>query len=143
MATQLAECQNLRHLLRGHGRGPGGQPISSQLPEGRCPVPGCGEEIDRTRLMCRRDWYHIPKRLRDQVWRTWRSGQQAHSQQHQGAIVLAIAAARIARLRESTVCCPAQAAEYQGAPGSLQFNDQRPPQAGPSIRRTRNDSNLS
>jgi len=102
MTTELAERQNLTDLPRGHGRGPGGQPTGLKLPAGRCPVPGCGEQIDRTRLMCRRDWYHIPKRLRDQAWRTWRSGQEAHSQQHQKAVLLAIAAARVAALRART-----------------------------------------
>ena len=48
--------------------------------------------------MCRRDWYQVPIRLRDQVWRTWRSGQEANSREHQQAVLQAIAAARLARL---------------------------------------------
>ena len=48
--------------------------------------------------MCHRDWYRVPKRLRDRVWRTWRSGQQAASREHQEAVLKAIAAARVARL---------------------------------------------
>ena len=57
------------------------------LPAGRCPVPGCGDPIDRTRLMCRRDWYLVPKQLRDRVWATWRSGQGAASREHQQAVL--------------------------------------------------------
>lgn len=98
MTTQQAERRNLAALPRGRGRGPGGQPTGLPLPAGRCPVPGCGDEIDRTRLMCRHDWYQVPKRLRDQVWRTWRSGREARSRGHQEAVLKAIATARIARM---------------------------------------------
>jgi hypothetical protein len=98
MTYQLAERQNLAALPRGRGRGPGGQPTGLQLPAGRCPVPGCEEQIDRTRLMCRHDWYRVPKRLRDRVWRTWRSGREAGSRQHREAVLKAIAVARVARL---------------------------------------------
>jgi hypothetical protein len=49
--------------------------------------------------MCRRDWYQVSKRLRDQVWRTWRSGQNASSREHEQAVLHAIAAARLARER--------------------------------------------
>ena len=83
MTSQLAERRDASALLGGRGRGPGGQPTGLPLPTGLCPVPGCGDQIDQTRLMCRRDWYQVPKRLRDQVWRTWRSGQEANSREHQ------------------------------------------------------------
>jgi hypothetical protein len=46
--------------------------------------------------MCRRDWYQVPKRLRDQVWHTWRSGQEASSREHQQAVLQAIAASSLA-----------------------------------------------
>jgi hypothetical protein len=88
---------NLTALPRGHGRGPG-QPQGSQLPADRCPVPFCDEQIDRTRLICRRDWYLIPRRLRGRVWRSWCSGREAVSREHQEAVLNAIAVARIARL---------------------------------------------
>jgi hypothetical protein len=98
MTFQLAERRNPTALPRGPGRGPGGQPTGLPLPAGHCPVPGCEEQIDRTRLMCRRDWYAVPKRLRDRVWRTWRSGREASSREHREAVLKAIAAARVARL---------------------------------------------
>jgi hypothetical protein len=97
MTSQLAERQTVV-APRGRGRGPGGQPAGLPLRAGRCPVPGCGEEIDQTRLMCRRDWYLVPRQLRDRVWRTWRSGQRAGSREHQQAVLAAIAACQVARL---------------------------------------------
>ena len=54
MTTQLADSHNLAALPRGRGRGPGGLPAGVQVSAARCPVPGCDETIDRTRLMCRR-----------------------------------------------------------------------------------------
>lgn len=98
MTCHLAECRDASALLGGRGRGPGGQPTGLPLPTGLCPVPGCGDQIDQTRLMCRRDWYQVPKRLRDQVWRTWHSGQEASSLEHQQAVLQAITAARLSRL---------------------------------------------
>jgi hypothetical protein len=98
MTFQLAERRDQTALPRGRGRGPGGQPTGLELPACRCPVPGCEEQIDRTRLMCRRDWYAVPKRVRDRVWRTWRSGREASSREHREAVLKAIAAARLARL---------------------------------------------
>jgi len=44
--------------------------------------------------MCRRDWYLVPRELRDQVWATWRSGQGAFTPEHQAAVLLAIRAVR-------------------------------------------------
>jgi hypothetical protein len=99
MTSQLAERSDASALLGGRGRGPGGRPTGLPLPTGLCPVPGCGDQIDQTRLMCQRDWYHVPKRLRDQVWRTWRSGQEANSHKHQRAVLQAITAARLTRLQ--------------------------------------------
>ncbi len=98
MTSQLAEHRDAQALPAGHGRGPGGQPTGLPLPACFCPVPGCGVQIDQTRLMCRRDWYRVPKRLRDQVWRTWRSGKGVNSREQQQAVLRAIAAAGIARL---------------------------------------------
>jgi hypothetical protein len=97
MTSQLAERRALSALPRGRGKGPGGPETGLPLPAGHCPVPGCGEQIDPTRLMCRRDWYVVPKKLRDRVWATWRSGQAAASREHQQAVLKAIAVCRAAR----------------------------------------------
>ena len=60
-------------LPTGRGKGPAGRP-GLPLPPGRCPVPDCGDPIDRTRLMCRRDWYLVPTQLRDRAWATGTPG---------------------------------------------------------------------
>jgi hypothetical protein len=80
-----------RKLLRGRGRGPGHHPLTPlRARVNRCPVPGCGEPIDPSRLMCRRDWYLVPKPMRDQVWCTWRSGEGACTREHREAVRRAI-----------------------------------------------------
>ena len=61
---------------------------------GHCQVPGCDDQIDPSRLMCRRHWYRVPKQLRDRVWATWQSGRGTSSTEHQIAVRLAIAASR-------------------------------------------------
>ena len=98
MTSQLTERRDVSALPGGRGRGPGGQPTGLLLPIGLCAVPGCGDPIDPTRLMCRRDWYQVPKRLRDKVWHTWRSGREANGRAHQQAVLEAISAARLAQL---------------------------------------------
>jgi hypothetical protein len=91
---QVGERRRRSKLLTGCGRGPGGHAAWLALPAGRCPVPGCGEPIDLSRLMCRRDWYAIPRPLRDRVWATWRSGRDALSPDHLEAVRLAIMASQ-------------------------------------------------
>jgi hypothetical protein len=98
MTTRLAERQNVAALPSGRGRGPSRRPADLPLPVGLCPVPSCGDQVSHARLMCRRDWYQVPKRQRDRVWRTWRSGSEADSHDHQVAVLKAIAAARVARV---------------------------------------------
>jgi hypothetical protein len=84
-------------LLAGTGCGPGGQACWPPVRPGRCPVPGCGTAIDTSRLMCRRDWYAVPKPLRDRVWATWQSGRGALGGDHREAVGQAIAASQAAR----------------------------------------------
>ena len=43
----------------------------------RCPWPGCGKPIRSGYLMCRADWYRLPKELRDRINATYRPGQTA------------------------------------------------------------------
>ena len=65
-------------------------------PEGltnhECPGDGCTEQVPSNRLMCRADWYRVPKPLRDAVWNTWRSGAGAGTTEHTAAILAAIGA---------------------------------------------------
>ena len=91
MTSHLQASRTVAEVPGGPGRGPRGR--LSALHRGRCcPIPGCGGQIDPSRLMCRRHWYLVPKRLRDHVWATWRSGQGALGPEHEEAVRLAIAA---------------------------------------------------
>ncbi len=85
-----------RAVTGGLGRGPRGQLTTLRSGADRCPIPRCDDQIDPSRLMCRRHWYMVPKALRDRVWATWRSGQGAFSREHQDAVRLAVTAVRTA-----------------------------------------------
>jgi hypothetical protein len=89
------------------------------LPAGRCPGPGCGDQIDRTRLICRRDWYLAPRQPRDRAWATWRSGQGAAGRGHQEAVFQAIAACHLAWLPG----CRRQLIRFRLLPGPGQRRD--------------------
>lgn len=86
-------------VVGGCGRGPGSQAVRPFSRTRQCPVSGCGDVIDQSRLMCRRDWYAVPKPVRDLVWATWRSGSGALADDHLRAIRLAIAVSVAARGR--------------------------------------------
>jgi hypothetical protein len=64
-----------RDLPSGPGKGPGGALLPLWSGPKRCPVVGCDERIDPSRLMCRRDWYLVPHEIRGRIWATWRSGE--------------------------------------------------------------------
>ena len=85
-------------LPHGTGRGPGGKAHGILLPAGRCAVPGCGATIDPTRLMCRRDWYLVPRQQRDRLWAAWSSGAGVTSQEYRQAVPDAIDKCRAVRL---------------------------------------------
>lgn len=91
MTSQAPAGELATGLTAGPGRGPGGQVMAVLRPTGSCPVTGCGRQISRSRLMCRRHWYQIPKQLRDRVWATWRSGEGVLSTEHCEAVLSAIA----------------------------------------------------
>ncbi len=98
MVSQLIEGATARKLLSGPGKGPGRQQTSLRPTAVVCPVPSCHELIGPSRLMCRRDWHRVPKRLRDRVWYTWRSGQGASSRGHCAVARLAIAVCIVRRV---------------------------------------------
>jgi hypothetical protein len=91
VTSEATEERTVTELTGGRGRGPGGQLRASREFAPCCPILGCGEQIDPSRLMCRRHGYRVPKQLRDQVWATWRSGQGALSCEHQDAVRMALA----------------------------------------------------
>jgi hypothetical protein len=92
MSSQLAEPPTARKLPAGPGRGPGRRLTALPLPACQCPASGCSEQIDPSRLMCRRHWHQVPRHQRDLVWATWRSGAGALSFEHLEAVRQAIAA---------------------------------------------------
>ncbi len=36
----------------------------------RCPIPNCTSERKPEQLMCRADWFRVPKDIRDRIWAT-------------------------------------------------------------------------
>jgi len=88
MAGQFAG----RAVTGGPGRGPRGRLTTLSSGVRHCPISGCGDQIDPSRLMCRRHWYMVPKETRDEVWATWRSGHGAYSRGHRNAVRRAVAA---------------------------------------------------
>ena len=61
--------------------------------ERECPVAGCATTHDRSLLMCRHHWYRVPKRLRDALWRAYRSEESILGDAYQQARAACIAAA--------------------------------------------------
>jgi len=57
-----------------------------------CPARNCTKRVEAGRLMCRDDWYRVPRPLRAAVWRAWDYGAGAGSEAHTAAIMAAIAA---------------------------------------------------
>jgi hypothetical protein len=86
MTGQLAG----RAVTGGRGRGPRGRLTTLYSGVRHCPIAGCGDQIDPSRLMCRLHWYTVPKELRDQVWASWQSGQGAYSRAHRDAVKTAV-----------------------------------------------------
>lgn len=84
------------------------------LEDHQCPADGCDQCIPSNRLMCRADWYRVPKPIRDAVWNTWRSGAGAGTPEHAAAILAALGACNRARAEETE---PASSAGAAG-PGS-------------------------
>jgi hypothetical protein len=54
-----------------------------------CPAPGCDSHVPRSQLACQRHWYSIPKPLRSEVWRAYRTHGMG-SEEHTAAITAAI-----------------------------------------------------
>lgn len=41
-----------------------------------CHARGCDERTPRSMFMCRRHWFMVPKRMRNQIWATYVPGQE-------------------------------------------------------------------
>jgi hypothetical protein len=101
MASDVPARVPSQALPVGRGCGPGGQSFPSAGQSGRCAVPGCGQVIDGSRLMCRDDWYAVPKPIRDRVWATWRSRNGVATAEHQEAVRSAVLASQALRPKRS------------------------------------------
>jgi len=97
MTDLLLELPSRRDLPSGPGKGPGGGLLSLWSGPKRCPVIGCDEPIDPSRLMCRKDWNLVPYEIRGRIWATWQSGEAGFSSKHQATVHKAIAFAQAAR----------------------------------------------
>lgn len=43
-----------------------------------CHWPGCEAQVPPALWGCRKHWYKLPKHLRDEIWRTFRPGQETN-----------------------------------------------------------------
>lgn len=100
---------------RGGGKGPQSAWVAAAAPAVRCIVPGCGQQTDPSRLMCRGDWSIVPKQLRDRVWITWRSGRPLFPGEHRAAASAAIAAV-LAFRRNDQVTTLADGRDHESRP---------------------------
>ena len=57
-----------------------------------CPRNGCKVRVPYDQLACKRDWYGLPKPVRDAVYRTYRRGLGVGTPEHNAAINAAIRA---------------------------------------------------
>ena len=65
--------------------------MSERPPTHKCPRSGCDRQVPQHMLMCRNDWYRVPKSLRDAVWDAY-YGPGVGSPEHRDAITAAIEA---------------------------------------------------
>lgn len=51
-----------------------------------CPNPECEAKVPVTMLACRKDWYRLPRGLRNRIWNAWDDGAGAGSPEHAAVI---------------------------------------------------------
>jgi len=98
MTIQMVERRLTRCRPRGRGKGPGAVWLVLPTASKQCRVPGCSQRIDLSHLMCRDDWYLVPKPLRDRIWATWESGYGVVSREHRAAVQEAVRSCLAGRL---------------------------------------------
>jgi hypothetical protein len=59
-------------------------------PRHQCPRRGCRVQVDYEELACTRDWYSLPKPIRDAVTRTYNRGLGLGTPEHNAAVKTAI-----------------------------------------------------
>jgi hypothetical protein len=57
-----------------------------------CHWPGCGHEIPASLFMCKKHWFALPRALRQEIWRTYRSGQEVTKDPSREYMAAALAA---------------------------------------------------
>jgi hypothetical protein len=57
-----------------------------------CPIHGCTRRLPYAILMCRRHWAKVPRPLQIRLYRAWRRGAGAGTQEHLDAMDAAIEA---------------------------------------------------
>jgi len=58
--------------------------------EHQCPRRGCRVMVPYEQLACKRDWYSLPKPIRDAVTRTYKRGLGIGTTEHNAAVAAAI-----------------------------------------------------
>lgn len=48
----------------------------SQIRDHHCHWPGCDKQVPPAMWGCKAHWFKLPKSLRDQIWATYRPGQE-------------------------------------------------------------------
>ncbi len=61
------KADKVKHILR-----------AGQTRNHTCHWPGCGKQCPPAMWGCKRCWFRLPKRLRDKIWATYRSGQEVN-----------------------------------------------------------------
>lgn len=56
----------------------------------QCPAPNCTANVPQNMLACRRDWYRLPREVRNRVWAAW-YGPGPGSDEHNAAVAEATA----------------------------------------------------
>jgi hypothetical protein len=92
VTSQMAGQRAARQLTAGRGRGPGSNLTASPPRACRCPVAGCGEPIDPSRLMCRGHWSWCPERCVTGCGPPGGPAKERSAGEHLKAVGLAIAA---------------------------------------------------
>lgn len=49
---------------------------AKQIRRHQCNWPGCVKEVPPAMWGCKQHWFRLPKHLRDQIWATYRVGQE-------------------------------------------------------------------
>jgi hypothetical protein len=68
-----------------------------------CHATGCTKTVPPAMFMCRTHWYSLPKRLRDQIWVTYRAGQEDDKEPSAAYCDAAIACVTFIAQREGKV----------------------------------------